>query len=316
METSILFSSVRALFSVLQLLADIRHKESIVEAFGRLSGVRIHRVSTTGLVAELVWPRSLPTVAALQLAAGTCGTDAMAQRECSSSPLCGPSASADYPVASTRIAISWDRQVTEPAQMLKRSQPAPRLASVPSTAAAKRASPTPAAAADSSTPLRQRVQIMRPCFPPGGPYSDFAVCTPLLASRRGRAQDAGATVPDEVCPAPGASAACQTGVASRQHQAHPGLGKASEPRFLPITSCKLQSRFPVLRAAAAAAATATGATNGDALPPHKRWMFTVDLLRYLLLGAVQRSLQQMLQQVSCFLAVWQTRVKTLSLACC
>lgn len=315
METSILFSSASALFSVLQLLADIRHKESIVEAFGRLSGVRIHRVSTTGLVAELAWPRSLPSVAALQLAAGTCGTDAVAQRECSSSPFHGPCASADYPVASTRIAISWDRQAAEPAQMLKRSQPAPQLASVPTKAAAKRASQIPAAATDSSTPLRQRVQIMRPCFPPGGPFSDFAVCTPLLAPRRGRAQDAGAAVPDAVCPAPGASAACQTGVASRRHQADAVQGTVSEPRFLPITSCKLQSRFPVLRAAAAAA-TATGAANGDALPPHKRWMFTVDLLRYFLLGAVQRSLQQMLQQVSCFVAVWLTRVKTLNLACC
>lgn len=289
------FSPVHFLLYALQLLADIRHKESIVKAFERLSGVRIQRVSTTGLVAELVWPRSLPAAAALQVPADDCARDALSPQACTSklfNRLCG---AADYPASSTRITISWSREETKETQ--RHMQPAPAPFSMAAGTAAA------AIAAEPATPIRQRVQIVRPCLPPGGFSTDSAVCTPLLAPHGGRAYGADTTASaDGAAPSTADVAAGRKGGAVPEwNQPQPPSAAAGEPRFLPITSCKLQSSFPVLRAVAAAAAsgTAGGATNAEALPPHRRWMATVEQLRYFLLGAVQRSLQHMLVQVSC-----------------
>ena len=310
---------------LLQLLADIRHKESVVEAFERLSGMRIQRVSTTGLVAELAWPRSLPAAAALQLPAvaapaASSGDSAAVDSRGSSSPLQRLSAAADHPVPPTRITISWSQEETQQQQQQKqhsmtrnelRQLPQPQPIAQPAiaggvtagaaaAAAATAAAATAAAAAEPRTPLRQRVQIMRPCLPAGNLPCDSAVCTPLLARCRGGGFATEASVAAPAAATAAAAAAAQRQQQQQQGEIAGGTNQASS-RFLPITSCKLQSRFPVLRAAAGAAAaalTAGSAAAAEALPPHKRWMYSVELLRYLLLGAVQRSLQQMLVQVS------------------
>ncbi|CDI75736.1 hypothetical protein, conserved [Eimeria praecox] len=280
----------------LRLLADIRHKESIVKAFERLSGVRIQRVSTTGLVAELAWPRSLPAVAALQIPADTCIRDAVLPQESTSKVFSSLYGAADYPAASTRITISWSREDMRQTELQRRTQPAP----VPFPRTTPAAGAISAAAAEPATPIRQRVQIVRPCLPPGGLPPDSAVCTPLLASRRERAYgaDAGASADVATPAAAGATAGRTVRAVSQRDLQQPQSAASGEPRFLPITSCKLQSRFPVLRAVAAVATSGTvgDASGAEALPPHRRWMFTVEQLRYFLLGAVQRSLQQMLLQ--------------------
>ncbi|CDJ49828.1 hypothetical protein, conserved [Eimeria brunetti] len=278
----------------LRLLADIRHKESIVKAFERLSGVRIQRVSTTGLVAELAWPRSRPAAAALQIPVDTCARDAVPPRASISKPFGRLHGTADYPAASTRITISWSREETQQTDMRRRTLPVRVPVSVTTNAAAAAEA---AAANEPATPTRQRVQILKPCLPPGGLPTDSAVCTPLLAPRRGRAYGSDKAAPaGAAAPTAADAAASNSGIVLQWNQPQPLPAATGEPRSLPITSCKLQSRFPVLRAVAAVAAsgTADGAANAEALPPHRRWMFTVDQLRYFLLGAVQRSLQQIL----------------------
>lgn len=277
----------------LLLLADIRHKESVVRAFERLSGMRVQRVSATGLVAELAWPRSFPAAAALRASAASPSPETdegggLLQRL---------SAAGDVPVPPTRITISWSTEKTQ--QLPQQHQPQGaslpekqlrRLHAKPSAGPPPTA-PTPplAACTEAATPVRQRVTILRPFLPAGSGTCDSAVCTPLLARSRGGAL---AAAPSTTAGAPAVTSA-PTGPALQQHQQQRVLEGATGHRFLPITSCKLQSRFPVLRAAADAA-TKSGRTQAEALPPHRRWLYSVEMLRYLLLGAVQRSLQQML----------------------
>ena len=280
----------------LQLLADIRHKESIVKAFERLSGVRIQRVSTTGLVAELAWPRSLPAAVALQIPVDNCATDIMSPQATNNKVFHRLYGAADYPAASTRITISWSREETQQTQLQRHAQPAPGPSLKITSAASAAAAPEPA------TPIRQRVQIMRACPPPGGISTESAICTPLLASRRGKpyGADIATSAGAMGIAAADAPSARTVGAVSQWNQPQHASAAAGEPRFLPITSCKLQSRFPVLRAVAASANSGTigGMVNSEALPPHRRWMFSVEQLRYFLLGAVQRSLHQMLLQAS------------------
>ncbi|KAL8433084.1 hypothetical protein Efla_006283 [Eimeria flavescens] len=286
----------------LRLLADIRHKESIVAAFQRLSGMRIQRVSTTGLVAELAWPRSFPASAALHLRGAATAAHTAAPSFNEPGLPQRLSAAGDSHVPSTKITISWSVEETQQQQQQKQPhqqllQPTLEEASTQGFQKAQRqaAAAATAAAADAAaqprTPVRQRIQILRPCLPPGGLMSDSAVCTPLLARGRGAALTAGG-----LASASAAGAAFATAAPLQQQQQQGEAAPASGSRFLPITSCKLQSRFPVLRAAVAAAAPAS--PSADALPPHKRWLYSVEMLRYLLLGAVQRTLQQMLSRVS------------------
>lgn len=260
--------------------------------------MRIQRVSASELVAELAWLRSFPADAAVRFPAASKPHEAegLLQRL---------SAAAEPAVPPIRITVSWgpkksqqlpQHQQPQRASLLEEDLRRLRFPKQP-VAPPPRAPTTPAAAGRTeaaATPLRQRVQILRPFLPAEGRACDSAVCTPLLARARGGAVAAGAATTG------GASAptSAPTGPPLQQHQQQRAQGKAAGPRFLPITSCKLQSRFPVLRAAAAAAAK-SGVPQVEALPPHRRWRYSVEMLRYLLLGAVQRSLQQMLLRVSC-----------------